>query len=74
MAFLPMEAASLSVEAVLELEQAIDVSCHLPDYNIPVDDLPVLVDGAMKQARLFVTNPKDMIEADVRSIYEQAFS
>lgn len=70
----PMEAASLSVEAVLELEQAIDVSCHLPDYNIPVDDLPVLVDGAMKQARLFVTNPKDMIEADVRSIYEQAFS
>jgi alcohol dehydrogenase class IV len=56
------------------VEQATDVSCHLKDYNIPVDDLPALVDGAMKQARLFVTNPKDMTEADVRSIYEKAFS
>jgi alcohol dehydrogenase class IV len=69
----PLESASLSVEAVLELEEAIAVSSQLKDYNIPEDDLSLLVDGAMKQARLFVPNPRDLTGNDVRSIYQQAF-
>ena len=69
----PLEFASLSVEAVLDLEEAIAVSNHLKDYSIPEDDLSLLVDGAMKQARLFVPNPRDLNEDDVRSIYRQAF-
>jgi hypothetical protein len=31
------------------------------------------VDGGMKQARLFVPNPRDLVEKDVKSIYEEAF-
>jgi alcohol dehydrogenase class IV len=68
-----LESASLSVEAVLDLADAISVSCQMKDYNIPEDDLPLLIEGAMKQARLFVPNPRDLDEDDVRSIYQQAF-
>ena len=69
----PLESASLAVEAVLDLEESINVSCQMKDYNIPEEDLPLLVDGAMKQARLFVPNPRDLNEDDVRLIYQQAF-
>ena len=69
----PLESASLSVEAVLDLEEAITVSWKLKDYDIPKDDLSLLIDGAMKQARLFAPNPRDLKKDDVRSIYQQAF-
>ncbi len=70
----PLSAAALSVQAVLELEDAIDVSCRLGDYSIAEEDLELLVSGAMKQARLFVPNPRDLGEEDVRSIYRHAFT
>jgi len=68
-----LEAADLAVEAVLELLDAIGVSCQMKDYDIPEDDIPKLVEGAMKQARLFVPNPRDLNEDYVRAIYEEAF-
>ena len=68
-----LEAAPLSVEAVMDLEDAVNVSWLLKDYGIDEADLPLLVDGAMQQARLFVTNPRDLEEEDVRSIYQDAF-
>lgn len=68
-----LESASLAVEAVLDLEEAISLSCQLKDYDIDEEDLPLLVEGAMKQARLFVPNPRDLDEQDVSAIYQQAF-
>lgn len=68
-----LEAAGMAVDAIEELLDAINVSCRLSDYGIPKEDLARLVDGAMKQARLFEPNPKDLIEKDVESIYEAAF-
>ncbi len=68
-----LEAAPLAVEAVMDIEDAIDMSWLLQDYGIDEADLPLLVDGAMQQARLFVTNPRDLSEADVRFIYQEAF-
>jgi alcohol dehydrogenase class IV len=38
-----------------------------------VEDLSKLVDGGIKQARLFEPNPKDLTEKDVKLIYEGAF-
>jgi alcohol dehydrogenase class IV len=70
----PLSGAALSVQAVLELEDAIDVSCRLGDYSIAEADQELLVSGAMKQARLFVPNPRDLSEEDVRSIYSHAFA
>jgi len=67
------EAAELAALAIQELLEAISVSCRIRDYGIPEDDLPKLVAGAMKQSRLFVPNPRDLNEDDVRSIYQMAY-
>jgi alcohol dehydrogenase class IV len=69
----PLEAAGRAVAAVKELLQSIQVSFRIGDYGIPRGDLPKLVQGAMKQARLFVPNPRDLGEDDVRLIYEEAY-
>ena len=69
----PLEAAEVSVMAIQELLDTIKVSYRLGDYGIPESDLPKLVEGGMKQARLFVPNPRDLAEEDVRSIFENAF-
>ena len=69
----PYEAAELSVEAVRSLLAAVNVSDRLEDYGISRDDLPKLVKGGLAQARLFVPNPRDLVEADVEQIYSGAF-
>ncbi len=68
------EAARRSVEAVRRLLETVEVSCRLPDYGIPVEDLSALVEGGMAQSRLFAANPRDLMETDVRRIYESAFA
>ena len=68
-----VEAAEMSVEAVRELLDTIHVSYRLRDYGIKKEDLPKFVEGGMKQARLFVPNPRDLSEEDVASIYEEAY-
>ena len=68
-----LEAAPLAVKAVMDLEDAINVSWLLQDYDIDPADIDLLVNGAMQQARLFVPNPRDLDEDDVRSIYREAF-
>ena len=67
------EAAELAVDAVKEILDTIKESYCLADYDIPIEDLPKLVDGGMKQARLFVPNPRDLTQEDVKLIYEGAF-
>lgn len=66
------EAAEKSVRAVRNLLEAVNIPYQLSHYGIPAEDLPKLVDGGMKQARLFVPNPRDMTEADVKGVYEKA--
>ena len=68
------EAADLSIEAVLNLMEAVNVSPWLNDYDISENDLPKMVSGGMAQARLFVPNPRDLTEDDVRAIYTNAFN
>jgi len=68
-----MEAAQLAVEAVEELMDVVQVSYHLRDYGISESDLPKLVEGGLKVARLFAVNPRDLTEEDVRSIYQASF-
>jgi alcohol dehydrogenase class IV len=67
------EAAGKSVDAVRRLLAAVNISIHLPDYGIRKGDLAKLVEGGMKQARLFVPNPRDLTKEDVERIYEMAF-
>jgi alcohol dehydrogenase class IV len=68
-----MEAAEQSVNAVKELLATMEVSCHLSDYQLPMEGIPELIEGAMRQSRLFIPNPRDLTEADVKAIYEAAY-
>lgn len=67
------EAAGKSVDAVKKLLMAVNIPFSLTAYGIPLRDLPKLVEGGLKQARLFVPNPRDLSEEDVKRIYEGAF-
>ena len=69
----PYEAAEKSVAAVKKLLNTVQIPFRLSQQGISRDDLPKLVEGGMKQARLFVPNPRDLTQEDVRSIYEKAF-
>jgi alcohol dehydrogenase class IV len=68
----PYEAAKMAVEAVKQLLKIVNISYKLSDYGIAKKDVKKLVEGGMKQARLFVPNPKDPSEKDVEGIYEDA--
>jgi alcohol dehydrogenase class IV len=62
-----------AVEAVIELLDDVQIPYHLRDYGIPKEAIPRLVDGGMKQARLFVPNPRNLSESDVEAIYIKAW-
>ena len=68
-----VEAAEFSVEAVEDLLATVGISYHLRDYGIPEQAISKLVEGGMKFARLFILNPRDLNEQDVRSVYEEAY-
>ena len=68
-----MEAAEQSVVAVMDLLDTMSVSFRLADYEFPMEEIPRLVEAAMRQSRLFIPNPRDLTEADVKAIYEEAY-
>ena len=66
------EAAGRSVASVKRLLAALDISIRLSDYGVSAQHIDRLVEGAMKQARLFVANPRNLTEDDVRMLYVRA--
>jgi alcohol dehydrogenase len=68
-----MKGALLAIEAIQELLETLQIPYRLRDYGISKKDFPTLVEGAMRFARLFVPNPRDLTEEDVQYIYEQAY-
>ena len=67
------DAAFKAVDAVKGLLTNIGTPQNLRDYGIKKEDLPKLVEGGMKQARLFVPNPRNLTKEDVEKIFEMAF-
>ncbi|MFG1352345.1 iron-containing alcohol dehydrogenase [Xanthobacter autotrophicus] len=61
------------VEKLSELGRDLQVPQGLHEVQIPRDALPMMAREAMKQTRLLVNNPREMTEADVLAIYEEAF-
>lgn len=68
----PYEAAEKSISAVKKLLEAVNISMRLSDYGVSREKLPNLVEGAMRQARLFSPNPRNLTKEDVMSIYLKA--
>jgi alcohol dehydrogenase class IV len=67
------DAAGKSIDVIRRLLEAVAISIKLSDYGIYEKDLPRLVEGGIKQTRLFVPNPRDLTKGDVEKIYEMAF-
>jgi len=67
------EAAELAVDAVKRLLKTVNTPSRLSDYGIKEEDVPLLAEEAMLQARFYVPNPRDVTEKDIRGIYEAAY-
>jgi alcohol dehydrogenase len=66
------EAAERLVERLFQLLEIINIPTKLRDYGVTEADIPSLVEGGMKLSRLFVPNPRNLTEDDVREIYTRA--
>jgi alcohol dehydrogenase class IV len=71
--FPAIKGSLLAIEAVHELLETLQIPYRLRDYGISKKDFPKFVEGAMRFARLFVPNPRDLTEEDVLSVYEEAY-
>ncbi|MGD0233300.1 MAG: iron-containing alcohol dehydrogenase [Syntrophorhabdales bacterium] len=66
------QAAEMAIVAVSRMLDETGISSRLGDYGISQDHLSELVAGTMKQTRLFVPNPRNLTEDDVRNIFMRA--
>lgn len=66
--------ATERTRALVEMLSALPVDLGLPtrlrDVGIGHNDLGMLADDAMKQTRLLINNPRDVVHADALAIYE----
>ena len=68
----PYEASEELVAYLFNLLEILNIPASLSDYGATEADIPALVEGGMKLARLFIPNPRNMTEEDVRNIYTSA--
>jgi alcohol dehydrogenase class IV len=66
------QAAEMAVLGVQRLLDETGISSRLGDYGIFQEHVPSLVEGTMKQTRLFVPNPRNLQADDVGNIFMQA--
>lgn len=67
------EARALALIAALtELAERVGIETRLGQVGITAADLDRLADDAMLQTRLLMNNPRDILRADARAIYEAA--
>ena len=67
------ERSMITVDLIRELLDDVQVSCRLRDYQITKEDIPELVEGALKQARLFGRNPRNLDRRDIEEIFAKAW-
>jgi len=68
----PYQASEKLVTALFKLLEIVGIPCRLSDYGATEADIPELTEGGMKISRLFVPNPRNMTEEDVKNIYTRA--
>ncbi len=68
----PYQAAEKLVAYIFRLLEILNIPAKLSDYGVTKADIPSLVEGGMKLSRLFVTNPRNLTEDDVKNIYTSA--
>jgi alcohol dehydrogenase len=66
------QAAERLVASLFKLLEIVNIPARLSDYGVTKADIPSLVEGGMKMSRLFVPNPRNLTEEDVKNIYTKA--
>ena len=61
-------------EVIRQLMQDVDAPRGIAELGYGEDDIPALVDGAMKQQRLLAVAPKEVEEDDLRHIITASMS
>ncbi len=69
----PRWAAQNAVDAVRALADDIGIPSSLSDLGVPMADIPMLIDSALKVTRPVENNPRTLGPSEARSIYENAF-
>jgi alcohol dehydrogenase class IV len=67
------ERASAFIDELVSVSKSVGVPQHLRDVGVDRSRLTSLADDAMKQTRLLVNNPRPLVLADVRRIYDNAW-
>jgi alcohol dehydrogenase class IV len=65
--------ARSALAEVRSLLEQINMPYQLKDYGIPKEDISKLAKEGMKYSRLFIPNPRDLSEEDVKRIYTEAW-
>lgn len=67
------EQAQLSVQAVTDLINDIDMPTALSQIDIPKDAIPRLSEAAINVTRLMANNPRNMTKANAEAIFQSAY-
>jgi alcohol dehydrogenase class IV len=67
------DAAESSVGAVRRLSSDIRIASRLRDLDIPESAIDGMAEGALKVTRLLGNNPRNVMLADIKSIYRAAY-
>lgn len=63
------EAARAAVKALQILAEDLRIPCHLGEFGIKSEDIPMLAEGVMKVTRLLANNPRELTFEDAQEIY-----
>ena len=69
----PRWAAEAALDAVRTLCDDIGIPAGLSELGVPIEDIPMLVEGALKVTRPVENNPRKLGPDEAASIYEAAF-
>jgi alcohol dehydrogenase class IV len=65
------EAAMLTIKAMQELSDDLQLPKNLSNYGVKEADIPLLAEGVMKVTRLLANNPRILTQKDAEAIYRQ---
>ena len=69
----PRRAADAAVDSIRTLCEDIGIPSSLAEIGVPGDDIPKLVEGALKVTRPVENNPRKLEKEEAQYIYERAF-
>ena len=69
----PRWAAEAALDAVRTLCDDIGIPAGLSELGVPIEDIPMLVEGALKVTRPVENNPRKLAPDEAAAIYEAAF-